>query len=245
METVMGVPVSLVLRAPDDARSRAAVRAAFDRLHAADARFSPYRQDSELCRYARGQVPVPSGELREVLDLAEAARRASGGAFDVRRPDDTLDTNGVVKGWAAQRTADQLRADGFHDLCLNAGGDVVAAGSAEHGRPWVVGVRSPFRRDALLARVEVVDGAVATSGTYERGAHVWDGRTGCPAESLVAATVVAGDLTTADVLATSVLALGPDGVSWAAGQGASLVLAVRPDLEVISAGVAAPAAAAR
>ncbi|MGW6225489.1 FAD:protein FMN transferase [Cellulosimicrobium cellulans] len=239
----MGLPMSLDLRAPDDARARAAVRAAFAVLHAADARFSGRRADSELSRHRRGLVVRPSRDLREVLDLAEAARVASGGAFDVHRPDGTLDTDGVVKGWAAQRAVDRLVAAGFSDLCLNAGGDVAVRGGPEPGRPWVVGVRSPLRADELVARVELHDGAVATSGTYERGLHVWDGRTGAAARGLLSATVVAPDLTTADVLATSVLALGEEGVAWAVDQGAALVLAVLPDGTVVSDGPAGRAAA--
>ncbi|MCF4119808.1 FAD:protein FMN transferase [Antribacter sp. KLBMP9083] len=73
------------------------------------------------------------------------------------------------------------------------------------------------------------DGAVATSGTSERGRHLWDGRTGRPAAGLTALTVVAADLVTADVLATAAFALGEPGVEWAVHQGAAWALAVRPD----------------
>ncbi|MEV0890655.1 FAD:protein FMN transferase [Promicromonospora sp. NPDC050262] len=234
LETVMGVPMSLDLRDPDDDRSRAAARSAFDLLRAEDARFSPFRADSELRRYERGLVDAPSPELAEVLSIAAGVQAASAGAFDIRRPGGGLDANGVVKGWAVQRAVELLRAEGFGDLCFNAGGDVVVVGGPEPGRSWAVGVRSPLVPDELVARVEVREGAVATSGTYERGQHVWDGRTGRAADGLLAATVVAGDLTTADVLATSVLALGPDGVEWALGQGAAWVLAVRPDGTLVS-----------
>lgn len=232
----MGLPMSLDLRAPDEPRARAAVQEAFAVLHAADARFSRHRPDSELCRFRRGAVARPSRDLSEVLEIAQAAHAASGGAFDVRRPDGALDTDGVVKGWAAQRAVDRLVAAGFHDLCLNAGGDVAVRGGPEPGRGWVVGVRSPTRADELVARIEVRDGAVATSGTYERGEHVWDGRTGEAARGLCSATVVAADLTTADVLATSVLALGREGFTWALDHGAALVVAVLPDGTVLSHG---------
>ena len=226
LETVMGVPMSLDLRAPADERSRAAARAAFDLLRAEDARFSPFRPSSELRRYEQGLSGPPSPELAEVLRLAEDARAASGGAFDIRRPDGSLDANGVVKGWAVQRAVGLLRAEGFGDLCFNAGGDVSVLGGPVPGRDWGVAVRSPLATHEFIARIEVRDGAVATSGTYERGPHVRDGRTGRPAEGLLAATVVAADLTTADILATSVLALGPDGVGWALG--------VRPDGTLVS-----------
>lgn len=226
---VMGIPMSLDLRDPGDpALLAAASEAAFAVLRSADLRFSPWRPSSELSRYARGET-APSADLAEVLDIAARAEQASGGAFSVRAPDGSLDTNGVVKGWAAQRAATTLRRFGLGRFCLNAGGDVVLAGEPEPGRGWRTGVRDPEHPDRMLAVLELRDGAVATSGTYERGAHVWDGRTGRAAVGLRGVTVVAEDLTTADVLATCVLALGPDGVAWAGGHGARRVIAVLPD----------------
>ena len=118
---------------------------------------------------------------------------------------------------------------------------MVVRGEPEPGRGWNVGVRDPSDPQSFLTVLEVRDGAVATSGTYERGEHVWDGRTGQAATGLRAATVVAADLTTADVLATCVLALGPDGIAWAAQHGAAAVLAVDADGELLTALQAAPA----
>ena len=58
------------------------------------------------------------------------------------------------------------------------------------------------------------DGAVATSGTAERGRHLWDGRTGRPAGALASVTVLGPHLTWADALATAAFALGDDGPDW-------------------------------
>ncbi|MDM7832522.1 FAD:protein FMN transferase [Cellulomonas edaphi] len=232
----MGIPMSLDVRGADRPQAWAAVTEAFELLHAADRRFDRRRPDSEVSRYGRGEVPpaLISDELREVLALAERTTDASGGAFSVRAPDGSLDTDGVVKGWAAQRAADVLRAAGLTRFCLNAGGDVATAGEPEQGRGWNVAVRDPADAQRFLAILEVRDGGVATSGTYERGGHVWDGRTGATAAGLVSATVVAADLVTADLLATSVLALGPDGIAWASAHGAAAVIAVRPDGQVLT-----------
>ncbi|MBD8060032.1 FAD:protein FMN transferase [Cellulomonas sp. JH27-2] len=235
----MGIPMSVDVPDRDDAAVREAVTMAFASLHAADRRFSRFDPTSEVSRYARGEVLVVSDELREVLALAERAADESGGAFSIRRPDGGLDTDGVVKGWAAQRAADTLLGAGVDRFCLNAGGDVALAGEPEPGRPWNVGVRHPDDPTRVLAVLEVRDGAVATSGTYERGAHIWDGRTGGAAAGLVAATVVANDLLRADIMATTVMALGPDGVAWAAEHGAAAVVAVRPDGRILNAGGAA------
>ncbi|MEN0129818.1 MAG: FAD:protein FMN transferase [Brevundimonas sp.] len=233
-ELVMGLPMSVDVRHDDDAHVRRTVRAAFDVLHDADARFSRHRADSEVRLLDRDPRATPSADLREVLDIAARAEASSGGAFTVRRPDGTLDTDGVVKGWAAQHAADVLLAAGLTTFCLNAGGDVVVRGEPEPGRGWRVGVREPTDPASFLAVLEVRDGAVATSGRYERGDHVWDGRTDRPATGLLSATVVAADLTTADVLATSVLALGEEGIGWAREHGAEVVVAVLPDGEVVT-----------
>ncbi|MBN9326730.1 MAG: hypothetical protein BGO38_13590 [Cellulomonas sp. 73-145] len=237
----MGLPMSVDVRRAEGPDVQAALDAAFAVLHQADERFSTYRPDSELRRLERGEVPEDdlSADMREVLDLAARAHEESGGVFDVCTPEGRLDTNGVVKGWAAQRAADVLVAAGLRDFCLNAGGDVVTRGEPEPGRAWDVAVRHPDDPQAVLAVLSVTDGAVATSGTYERGAHVWDGRSGSRQLPLVAATVVAADLTVADVLATTVLAMGEDGPAWAVEHGAATVIAVTTDRRVIT---AAPAA---
>lgn len=232
----MGLPVSVDVRDADDGRIGPALDAAFALLRAADARFSHYRPDSEVSRLRRGEMTVEdaSAQLREVLDIAERAHRDSGGVFDVHTPDGLLDTDGVVKGWAAQRAADVLVAAGLRSFCLNAGGDIVTRGEPEPGRAWDVAVRDPRDPRAVIAMLALRDGAVATSGTYERGQHVWDGRTGSTDLPLVAATVVAADLTTADVQATTVLAMGPDGVDWAVRHGAATVIAITADGQVLA-----------
>jgi len=58
---------------------------------------------------------------------------------------------------------------------------------------------------------------VATSGTAERGAHIWDPRTGRPASALVQVTVVGPNLTWADGYATAAMALGPQAYAWLTG----------------------------
>lgn len=233
-ETVMGIPMSIDIR--DDVDAAPAAEAAFAVLRDADRRFSSYRPDSELSRANAGERLEPSDDFREVVALGAAAARDSGGAFRIRRPDGTWDLDGVVKGWAAARAARMLDAHGLRDYCLNAGGDVAVSGSPGEGRPWNVGVRSPHDPAAMLAVLDVTDAAVATSGAYERGAHIVDGRDGSVAHGLLSATVVADDLTTADILATAVFALGPDGVRWALGAGARGVLAVDAADRILGAG---------
>ena len=209
VEHIMGLPISLEIPSPEPAR------AAFDWLREVDRRFSPFRPDSEVCLGASSQ------EMTEILALCEEYERRSGGAFRSRLPGRPFDPCGVVKGWAVERAAQLLRDQGVREFCLNAGGDVVAA-----GRTWSVGIRHPDHAHEVCAVFEVRDQAVATSGTYERGEHIVDGRTGRPVRDLVSLTVVAPDLTTADAVSTAAFAMGEEGIGWAAAQPDCLVFAV-------------------
>lgn len=230
---VMGLPVSVDVRRPSGDPTPA-VRAAFGWLREVDARFSPFRPDSEVARAGRGELASPefSPELAEVLALCAEYERRSGGAFRARLPGRGLDPSGLVKGWAVQRAVDLLRAAGLRDFCVNAGGDVVSAGEPEPGVPWRVGVRHPDRADRMCVVFGLRDAAVATSGLYERGGHIVDGRTGRPSVGLLSVTVLADDLTTADATATAAFALGTEGVEWAAAQPGCLVFAVDADRRV-------------
>ncbi|GGW38440.1 hypothetical protein GCM10010340_15230 [Streptomyces griseoloalbus] len=127
-----------------------------------------------------------------------------------------------------QRGADLLAAAGARRFCLNAGGDVVAAGG-----PWRVGVRHPEHADRLCTVLHLTDGAVATSARYERGDHILDGRTGRPATGLLSLTVVAPTLTEADTVATAAFALGREGIDWAAARPGCEVFAVDADRRVV------------
>ncbi|REH50301.1 thiamine biosynthesis lipoprotein [Kutzneria buriramensis] len=223
VEQVMGMPVSVDVRDPVD------VAPLYEDLRRVDARFSPFKPDSEVSRYGRGEVAEVSDELAEVLGICSHYERISSGAFTATLPGRPFDPCGVVKGWAVQRAADLLRKQGATRFCVNAGGDVVAAGEPEPGRPWLVGIRHPELADRMCAVLGVSDLAVATSATYERGEHILDGRTGLQARGLLSVTVVAADLTTADCVATAAFAMGRHGVAWADAQPGCLIFAVDAD----------------
>jgi thiamine biosynthesis lipoprotein len=227
VEHLMGMPVSLALRggAAGTTSADSAWAAVLAALHEVDRVFSTWRADSVVSRLARGELGVEDcpPEVAEVLALGEEARLRSGGAFDVRRrgPDGArvLDPTGVVKGWAVQRAVEPLLDLPDTDVCLSAGGDMVCH-VADPGRPaWRIGVEDPRDARRVVAVVPVRRGAVATSGLSHRGAHVVDARTGRPPTAVASVTVVADDLTRADLDATSALALDEQAVDWLTGLG--------------------------
>jgi FAD:protein FMN transferase len=224
---VMGMPVSVALRGrhAGDLAGQSAWREAVATLRDVDRVFSTYRPDSVVRRLDRGELALDAcpPEVREVLDIGERARVASAGAFDVRRPGPdgvrALDPSGVVKGWAVERASRPLRRLPDTDVCLAAGGDLVAHVADPDGAPWSIGIEDPHDPRRTCARVPVRRGAVATSGAAHRGAHVTDARTGRAPRHLASVTVVADDLTTADVDATAAWALDADGPAWLRGRG--------------------------
>jgi len=218
VEMVMGLPISLALRGrhATGPRADAAWAEALAVLREVDRVFSRCRSDSFISRLGRGEIDVHDcpREVAEVLALGEEARRASGGAFDVRRPGVPLDTDGVVKGWAVQRAAHALATLEDTDFCLSGGGDLVCVVRDPAGDPWRVGIEDPRDPSRLLAVVPVHHGAVATSGAAHRGAHVVHAQTGRAPEGIASVTVVAGDLTWADIDATAAYAMGRGALDW-------------------------------
>lgn len=225
------VPTSVV-----DA-AQAAVAGELERL---EQLFSTFRPTSDIGRINRGALDLLDAgpEVLDVLDACTWLEAASGRAFRVWRPTgdggEALDPAGFVKGWAAERAAAALDAAGLTRWYLSVGGDLLVRGRPVDGRPWRIAVADPRRPGGVLDVVEVDPvgsgcRAVATSGTGERGAHVWDGRDGRPATALAQITVVGPTLTWADALATAALAMGDDGPAWVAGFDGHGALAVRAD----------------
>lgn len=228
---VMGTVVSLAVRGPvtDDALDAAWAEAVAG-LRRADEVFSTYRPDSAINRWGRGELALADAppEVAEVLALAEDARVASDGAFDIAAVRSSYgggpDPSGVVKGWAVARAAAVLEALPGIDHCLSAGGDLVARTRVPGAAPWRIGIEDPRDVARVLAVVPVGEGAVATSGTVHRGLHVLDPRTGRPATALRQVSVLAPDVVSADIEATTAFVLGADAAEWLAARGRTALL---------------------
>jgi len=189
-------------------------------LHWVDATFSTYKENSEISRLRRGEVQVTQccPEVSEILELCTQVHAQSGGCFDARAGG-SLEPSGVVKGWAIERASLMLAETGFDNHCINGGGDIRVSGSPGNGSAWRIGITHPLALDSYCAVLEISDGAVATSGTYERGFHVIDPRNGRPATDTAALTVIGPDMTLADAYATAAMVMGPAAVPWLEGIG--------------------------
>lgn len=207
----MGMPIVVDIPGGNEADLER-VFAYFDEI---DARFSTYKPASEISRYNRGEIASEelSAEMREVFDLAERERERFAGYFDIRTPAGALDPSGVVKGWAIRNVARGLSAAGFQHYWVEAGGDIQTAGVNEAQKEWAVGIRNPFDHETLVDIICPRGNGVATSGTYLRGAHIYDPHSGMPvATPFISLSVIAADVYEADIWATAAFAMGERGI---------------------------------
>lgn len=239
VEPVMGTVISIDIVDSDDAGLIDELVAWF---HHVDAVFSPYKPNSEVTRLGTGELDVAdlspgdptADELLEVLHRCDELVGETRGIFDVwslPSPNGTrFDPCGYVKGWSVQRAVERLDARGVHHCFINAGGDVVIRGQHGGTRPWRVGIRHPAAADAVALVLESSGPlAVATSGSYERGAHIVDPRVGHPSTDTASATVVGPDLADADAYATTLAVLGVDGLHWLAEHDGYCGCVITPD----------------
>jgi thiamine biosynthesis lipoprotein len=215
VEQIMGMPIVLDVR--DAAADGAAIEAVFAWLREVDARFSTYRDDSEIAALNRGELQLEQAhpDVREVLARCEQLRTRTRGFFDARYAGTAqLDPSGLVKGWAVDRGAELLERADIRNFALNAGGDIRLRGDALPNTGWSIGVEHPRLAQEVAAVLHLSNAAVATSGAYVRGQHVLDPHLRQPPRGVLSVTIVGPELATADAYATAAFAMGEAGPDW-------------------------------
>ena len=226
-ELIMGMPITVAIpdrERMDDVGPRTrfatvaeAADAVFDSFRRVDGQFSPYKPESETSRIDRGELDESqaSPDMKEVLRLSEETKAATDGYFDVRF-NGRFDPSGLVKGWAIYRAARILDDDGFISFCIEAGGDIEVRGANDEGQPWAIGLRSPFEPSKLIRTLALPACGIATSGTYIRGEHIYNPRTGNAANEIASFTVIGPNVYEADRFATAAFAMGKAGIEFMA-----------------------------
>lgn len=206
MGTVVSVRAGSSAAHADAAAS--AVAAVFARWEARCSLFDPA---SELSRVGRGDLALTDAgdDVRHAYALALRWRDVTDGVFTPHRGDGVIDLNGVVKALAVEEAGAALDEAGFVGWAIDAGGDVLVSAAAS-APPRPIGIVDPGDRTSLLGRIDLgATGrrALATSGSAERGDHIWT-RPGDGPTPFVQVSVAADDLVTADVIATAIVAGG-------------------------------------
>jgi FAD:protein FMN transferase len=217
-ESVMGTVITIDIYTADGGASPEIMRgvgAAQAVLQRADAVFSTWNTASPVSRLRRGEITIGQApaEMAEVAEACAAARAASCGWFDPWAMPGGFDPTGYVKGWAAQRAMEALKMSPVRGAIVNAAGDIASFGELAPGTPFRAGIADPFTRTQLAAIVWLT-GAIATSGSYERGPHLIDPHSGQPAARVASASVTGPDLGLADALATALAVAGEPGLAF-------------------------------
>jgi len=139
----------------------------------------------------------------------------SGSSITLEKQGMAITLGGVAKGYAVDQAIEVLEDKGIEHGLINAGGDIMTIG----GKPdssWKIALENPEDKGDYITRLEVEGKAVATSGNYERYfnesasvGHILDPHSGFSSSGCWSTTIIAGDCTTADVLATAVFVMGP------------------------------------
>jgi thiamine biosynthesis lipoprotein len=138
------------------------------------------------------------------------------------KPGMELDFGGIGKEYCADRVAAALLGAGAQSGLVNLGGDIRVIGPHPGGRPWAVGIRHPRVEGALLTTIMLAQGALATSGDYERYfeldgqryCHMLNPHTGYPVATMQSVTVVAPLCTVAGSVCTLAMLRGEAGIAY-------------------------------
>ena len=123
---------------------------------------------------------------------------------------------GIGKGYAADKAKALLVQQGVTAGIINASGDMNTWGHQPSGEEWQVAITNPLNKNKVFALLPIKEGAVVTSGNYEkfvrfngiRYSHIIDPRSGYPSTGIISATVFAPSAELADALATAIFVMG-------------------------------------
>lgn len=210
---LMGMPITIEI--VDQMATSEHVERIFAYFTSIDNTFSTYKASSEISQINRGELlPAQySQEMNIILALSEQTKKATYGYFDIQQKG-LYDPSGIVKGWAIQKAVDMLKAEGMHNLYLDAGGDIQVAGNKD-GKSWRVGIRNPFNRSEHVKVLALTNCGIATSGTAIRGQHIYNPHSrNMPLLDIVSLTVIGPNIYEADRFATAAFAMGKRGIHF-------------------------------
>ncbi len=205
VEIVMGMPVAIEIK--DEMVIQAEIDNVFDYFRKVDADFSPFKDDSEIAKLNRGEDI--SVEMNEILRLSEDLRKETKGYFNIKRPDGKIDPSGIVKGLAIANASQMLKKFGYKHFYVDAGGDADIVGEFR----W--GIKNPFNTKEIIKVLKLSDCGIATSGTYERGKHIYNPlKKTYDIPNIMSLTVIGPNVYEADKFATPAFAMGRIGINF-------------------------------
>jgi FAD:protein FMN transferase len=205
----MGMPISIDI---PGTQSTTIFEELFAICEAIDERFSPFKTNSELSRFWRGLIKERdlSSEMQEIIADCNKYEKITEGYFSAHYAG-RFNPTGYVKSFALKKMANYLDHKNINTYMINAGGDIVA--KSKPGHTWKIAVTNPMTKQPL-AMLDVDSLAVATSGTYEKGTHIYDPHTKEAVDDLTSVKIFGPDIIKTDVFATAVFAMGNGGYAF-------------------------------
>lgn len=204
----------------EDKQTQKAIEEVFIFFDYVDKTFSTFIKTSEINKINNGLLSrdKASSDVREILRRSEETKQATNGFFDIQSGNN-IDPSGIVKGWTIHKAAQLLKANGYKNYYVEAGGDIEVSGKNKERAMWRIGIRNPFNRYEQIAVVELSGKGIATSGTAIRGNHIYNPVSPEKKEfSIVSMTVIGPDVYEADRFATAAFAMDLEGIRFIAGQ---------------------------
>jgi thiamine biosynthesis lipoprotein len=162
----------------------------------------------------------------------------------IKDPQMSLNVGAIGKGYATQKIADKLIADGVSSYVLNMGGNIRVIGTKVDGNGWVTGITNPNRKstDRYAAKIILKDVSLVTSGDYERyytvnGVnyhHIIDPDTLQPARYFSSVSILTKDSALADALSTALFCMSyEDGLKLINTIGSVEVMWITTDFTIL------------
>jgi FAD:protein FMN transferase len=177
-----------------------------------DDELSTFKDTSSVTKLRQNKIKIEDAPemVQEVWRGCLKAKELSFGAFDPWAVEGGFDPSGFVKGWAAEKAAEMLVAAGCDQVQVNAAGDIALRGN----EPWKIGIVNPDNKSEIIQVFEITNENIATSGHYEKGAHIKDPHTGIIAIGAKSGTVIGPNGGLTDAFATALMVDGKDAAQW-------------------------------
>jgi FAD:protein FMN transferase len=177
--------------------------------------------------FGKSKTPTLS-ELDQVLPLVGWTNfERKDNSVRLKKTGMQIDFGGFGKEYAVDRVASIFLENGVTSALINFGGDVRALGAKPDGSPWQIGIQDPRQLDQCFATLSLIQGALATSGDYERFfeldgqryCHILNPTTGMPVSYWRSVTVLAPLTSAAGATSTIAMLLQEQGLDYLQNSG--------------------------
>lgn len=164
------------------------------------------------------RVPTET-EISEQLKKVDYKNIVADNNTVILNNDSCIDLGGIAKGYASDKVTEIFKENKIKSGLISFGSAIQAVGTKPDGSKWRIGITDPQNTDGHIARLEVADKCVVTSGSYEqvfeengqKYHHIINPSTGYPADNeLASVSIISDSATTADGLSTGLFVMGLD-----------------------------------